>query len=82
MMLLLDVVNDKEDLVACPRFIGNICLHTNGGKMSLKMRSWKGYGESIVQVVFCWNSTQKTVDQPDANPESTRSEVESALFVC
>ena len=30
MILLLDVVNDKEDLVVFPRFVGNICLNTNG----------------------------------------------------
>ena len=50
--LLLDVVNDEEDLVVFPSFTGNIGLNTNGGKMSLKMSSWKGLGESICWVVF------------------------------
>ena len=52
---LPDVVNNKEDLVVFPRFVGNIGLRTNGGKMSLKMSSWKGFGESIGWVVFCWD---------------------------
>ena len=53
MSLLLDVVNDKEDLVVFPRFVGNIGLNTNSGKMSLKMSSWKGLGLGFLMVPPC-----------------------------
>ena len=82
LLLLLDVVNDKEDVVVFPRFVGNIGLHANSRKMSLKMSSWKGFGESIWLGCSLLKHDEEQVDQPDANPETTESEVEYVLFIC
>ena len=53
LLLLLDVVNDKEDVVVFPRFVGNIGLKANCGKRSLKMSSWKCFCECISWIAFC-----------------------------
>ena len=75
MLLLLDVVNDKEDVVVFPRFVGNVCLQTNSGKMSLKMSSWKCFGESICWVVSVQKHDEEQAAQPNANPESQKAKL-------